>query len=147
MPTSPDPELPPPESTGWLGTDRSAAEVGFPDVPPAEYTADDDVALVVMHGMGQQVRFETLEQLAGLLHRAVQSREPILLRRVLLGDQEMTRAEVRFTDDRDRARCAHLYEAYWAPLAEGKVGISDVFAVLAGAAAAGFKRTFREFDR
>jgi hypothetical protein len=97
--------------------------------------------------MGQQVRYETLEQAAGLLHRAVQSRDPIVLRRVMLGEQEVTRAEVRYLDLSKQSRTAHVYETYWAPLTEGKVGLKDVFLFLQQAAVAGFRRTFREFDR
>ncbi|HYL86777.1 MAG TPA: hypothetical protein VE263_21305 [Candidatus Angelobacter sp.] len=91
------------------------------------------VAIIVNHGMGQQVPFETLELVAKALwnKEPAATRRPIVTRMVRLGTQdkpeekELPRAEVQLTG-KDGPVEAHLYEAYWAPLTEGKVSLTQV---------------------
>ena len=127
---------------------RSIAEIAYQVPPPRVTTSEDSSAVFIVHGMGQQVRFETLEQAAGVVHRAVRSREPVVLRRVLLGDSEVTRAEIEYEGEAGKRRSAHVYEFYWAPLTEGKVRLADVFAFLRKGAMAGIRTSLRgRFDR
>ena len=93
-------------------------------------------AVIVVHGMGQQVRFETLEQVANALRaeEAARTRRPqaprITVDEVMLGDQRLARAELRVTGSDEAPRDVHLYEAYWAPVTEGRVGLRDVITFL-----------------
>jgi hypothetical protein len=96
--------------------------------------------------MGQQVRFQTLDQAAGLIHRIVESKNPVVLRRVRLGAMEVTRAEITHGSP---GRCnVHVYEIYWAPLTEGKIGVWDVVHFLFRGGLAGIRSSLRgSFDR
>jgi hypothetical protein len=112
-----------------------------PDVPvsPPEPGRPDRVALLVCHGMGQQVRFETLMDVARALRRAegAEVREPIVARPVRIGDKEHRldthRAEMTLRGFGGNERQVHLYEAYWAPITEGRVRVRDVIAFLVSA--------------
>lgn len=113
--------------------------------PPREVRR---VAVLVVHGMGQQVEFETLDQ----VERGLRERErlaapagcpPTVARLVELGEQRLRRLEMALTGPAGACREAHLYEAYWAPLTEGKVTLRDVFWLLWRASS--LRR--RSFDR
>ncbi|HVR42611.1 MAG TPA: hypothetical protein VMS56_04125, partial [Thermoanaerobaculia bacterium] len=90
------------------------------------------VALIVMHGMGQQIEFQTLDQVAQGLARA----ETIATGRalepeanvVMIGDQIVRRVEIKGVGDEERE--VHVYEAWWAPFTEGRVGLKDVTSFL-----------------
>jgi hypothetical protein len=111
-----------------------------PSQPPG---AQQPIALIVSHGMGQQVPFETLGLVAGILRsaeaRAHGASPEIVVRRVKLAERELTRAEIRVTGEDGRPRHVHLYETYWAPLTEGKVTVRDTVWFLIGAAWQGMK--------
>jgi hypothetical protein len=101
---------------------------------PATYQR---VAVIVHHGMGQQVPFETIEGVANAI--CSQAGAPPLApvvryaRLGVAGDEiepELVRAELRLQKTTQEARRehfdVHVYESYWAPLTEGQVSISDV---------------------
>jgi len=119
------------------------------------------VAIIVNHGMGQQVPYETLDGVAQAVWRGVG--EPpsgvtsprSLIRRVRLGTQgkddvetELVRAEIQIQHAQQMFD-VHIYESYWAPLTEGKVTLKDVMTFLFDAGLNGFKntqaRTFRRW--
>jgi hypothetical protein len=95
------------------------------------------VAIIVHHGMGQQVPYETIEGVANAIqtHAGEQPEAPVV-RHVRLGvegkdevEPELVRAELRLKLEDDGVRehfDVHIYESYWAPLTEGQVTISDV---------------------
>jgi hypothetical protein len=122
--------------------------------PPAAGDPDR-IALLVCHGMGQQVRFQTLMDVARSLLGAsgVHSRGWIGVRQVRIGEKEhaqtLQRAEITLEDKDRRRRDVHLYEAYWAPLTAGRVSIRDVISFLATAAYNGWDNasgpTFRRW--
>jgi hypothetical protein len=133
---------------------------------PAETPAGERVAILVAHGMGQQVPYETIEDAAEAVWRGVQNagvsaaalqarclkdgkqldppcvptaQKPVI-RSVRLGtedkpdvDAELVRAEITVTDEQGIARDVHIYEAYWAPLTEGKVTAREVISFLLNA--------------
>jgi hypothetical protein len=137
-------------------------EPGFTPKPAAT-PASNRVAILVAHGMGQQVPYETIEGVAKAIWRGVQAaaaeatarqkecqetgksplpthvptaQEPVI-RPVRLGieskaevEAELVRAEISLTDEHGKARDVHIYEAYWAPLTEGKVTAKDVITFL-----------------
>lgn len=111
-------------------------------------------AVVICHGMGQQVKWQTLCQLVGSLARAGRL-EP--------GFEPGVR-QVRFTDegeefflgrvellarnrDRSAVKHVHVYEAYWAPLTEGRITLRQTVAFLFSAGRSGISQVFRTFYR
>jgi hypothetical protein len=122
--------------------------------------AGGDWAIIVNHGMGQQVHFETLESIALALRNAElrerKAAEPIVTRVVKLETLdgrplELVRAEmkvkVKSEDPNLPAESVHVYESYWAPLTEGRVTLRDVLQFLGEGAFNGFAYLLRHFGR
>ncbi len=100
------------------------------------------VALFVLHGMGQQVRFETLDKVVhGLVAAAPTKAEPHKVRvgTVAVGDPvlKLQRAEIDLVNRSGQAFEAHIYEGYWAHFTEGLVNGRDVLSFLFSGAANG----------
>lgn len=105
------------------------------------------IAILVSHGMGQQVPFATLAAVAELL----QSREDFstakpVVRHVRFIDAESKRetwmpcAELELVSPNgELTRKVHLYETYWAPLTEGTISLTEVIRFMA---TAGFRGLF-----
>ncbi len=95
-------------------------------------------AVLIVHGMGQQIEFETLENVdAGLLQadaaakkKPAEPRPRSIARAVRLGEERLQRVELTLTAKDGSEREVHLYEAYWAPMTEGVVTLRDVFRFL-----------------
>jgi len=108
-------------------------------------------AVWIVHGMGQQVPFETLDALTEGIMRVA---HPVpgtdgfapRVRTVQIGDQTVQRVEL---DVFERNTCIelHLYEAYWAPVTEGEVKLSDVISFLFSASFRGVLNALRPFHR
>ncbi|MBJ6108442.1 hypothetical protein JAO73_05440 [Hymenobacter sp. BT523] len=104
---------------------------------------DKPVALLVSHGMGQQVPFATLEDVVKLLQQPTRTDltgpAPVVTHvRFLDPDSKretwLARAEVELTDARSQQkRTVHVYENYWAPLTEGNISLSEVVRFMASA--------------
>jgi len=118
--------------------------------PPPE---GQRVAIIVNHGMGQQVPYETLDGVAQAVWRGVQEPQSgatsprSLIRRVRLGTEgkdevetELVRAEIQIKHEQQTFD-VHIYESYWAPLTEGKVSLKDVMTFLFDAGWNGFLNT------
>jgi len=92
------------------------------------------LAVLVCHGMGQQVRYETISSVANAICTEAEARggnvQPIDVRLCSFGDEFLPRAEVNWTDANQQRHSAHVYEAYWAPLTEGKVSYWDTIKFL-----------------
>jgi len=116
------------------------------------------VAVLVCHGMGQQVQFETLDTVVREL------REKALRCRTLAPESSgvgvslhpddgrfIARAELtlRLKDPNFSRREVHFYEAYWAPLTEGRVTLRDTVTFLIDAAHRGVRFAYHDgvFDR
>ena len=103
-------------------------------------------AIIVAHGMGQQLQFQTLNDVADGLRaaarRAGARTSQVRARAVGVGDDRLQRLEMT-VDVRD----VHVYEAYWAPLTEGQVTLRDVIAFLFHAGVDGIRHSFRWFKR
>jgi hypothetical protein len=103
------------------------------------------VAILVCHGMGQQVRYETIGQLAdSLLTAATQQGCAVHTNGVqmaLQNDDFLAHAELNWTDPHGAPHQVHIYEAYWAPITEGKVTYTDTIRFLFQAAWAGVRRS------
>jgi hypothetical protein len=101
---------------------------------PPQPATEADTAIVVCHGMGQQVPFETLDGVAEALVKAeTEARHPAPAPAVTLlrdGNSYLPRAELTLTDSQNHSKRVHLYEVYWAPITEGQVRTLDVLSFL-----------------
>ncbi|HEU4456683.1 MAG TPA: hypothetical protein VFR81_26685 [Longimicrobium sp.] len=128
------------------------------------------VAVVISHGIGQQVPYENIDLIAGALERTDRplrtakggaegngadspaSRDDAApprprVRFARLGKQWLPRAEVTLQGGEIPTE-AHVYEIYWAPLTEGRVSAFDVTRFLLGAGARGIQYAVRgRWDR
>lgn len=118
------------------------------------------VAMIVCHGMGQQVPFETLDAVATAVadeHMGEGGTESnptrsvnVVLRFVRPTNSEKLypRAEVTLIEAGQKDKTVHLYEAYWAPLTEGAISYTQTVWHLLGAGFNGLKESSqRVFNR
>jgi hypothetical protein len=134
-----------------------------PDLPVLEAVALGSLprekrAIWIVHGMGQQIPFETVDGLArGVLQALAQQNPPQhpvpRLRTVKIAGQVLQRVEI------DVQGCApdaqghpkhydlHLYETYWAPKTEGVAKLSDVISFLWDGGLRGLLNSFKPFQR
>lgn len=109
----------------------------------------ENVAVLVCHGMGQQVRFETL----GLVAKAILAAAPVTtdIPQVGLVEYEgelFARSELALADSSGLQANVHIYEAYWAPLTEGKVSLWETCNFLMDAGRLGLFYSMRgHFER
>ncbi len=132
-----------------------AAEVPPPPEGPRETAAKVPPrprrAVWIVHGMGQQVPFETLDSLAEGIMRvadppAGQDTFTPRVRTVRIGEETLQRVELDVSW-RGRERELHLYEAYWAPVTEGAVKLSDVMSFLLDGSFRGLLNALKNFKR
>jgi hypothetical protein len=134
---------------------RGGVPPGAPSSPSARR-----IAVLVAHGMGQQVRYETIDAIVEALSRGAEralgkERAKATVRTTVrqapvpavppLPHQGVTpRAEVRIGDRR-----IDVYEAYWAPITEGRVGLREVLSFLFSAGIDGARASWngRRFER
>jgi hypothetical protein len=102
------------------------------EAPAAEGKRRPRLAVLTVHGIGEQVQFETLEQVAtGLCAADGQSPPEVIVTNVAFDRRHTAqRLDVVLHDGDGREIDVHLYEAYWAPLTEGVVKLHDVFRFL-----------------
>ncbi len=118
------PKTPPPAVERSLSVPAAADTPYFPRRARANPPTD---AVIVVHGMGQQTKLETLTTVTRGLVRAA---GPLLdgrprVRLVDLGADRYQRVELTLRSEAGQ-RELHVYEAYWAPLTEGAVTLRDV---------------------
>jgi len=115
----------------------------YSPIPSQTPAQPERVAVLVTHGMGQQVPYETIEAVALAVARGAEqakhagaiASQPVI-RNARLGtagkstEPELMRAEFEITDEHGVPRGVHIYEAYWAPLTEGKVTAQEVIGFL-----------------
>ena len=110
-------------------------------------------AVWIVHGMGQQVPFETLEQLAeGLISAAAHSSPPLPVpppkfREVRVNNTVLQRVELALPRPGADPQEVHLYECYWAPKTEGEVKLADVISFLWDGGTHGLANFFTGFAR
>ncbi|MCH7493834.1 hypothetical protein IIA16_03890 [bacterium] len=117
-------------------------------------TPEGPVAVLVFHGMGEQVPFETIEGLAANLE-ASSAGSPATAKlqgtsHVRLGEHIYPRAELRAWpagEEGGPGREIHIYEAYWAPLAAGHITLRETMDFLLRSALMGLKNSRRPFTR
>ena len=101
------------------------------------------VAMLVCHGMGEQVRFETIGQVAASLlkHATAQGCTGLNTQVQLSQENEsfLARAELNWTTPAAEPHSVHIYEAYWAPVTEGQVTYWETVKFLFSAAWKGIR--------
>jgi hypothetical protein len=118
----------------------------------AEGSHRETRAVWIVHGMGQQVKFESLDDLThGLLDACGQNIKP-RLRTVKLGREVLQRVELDIDGAKDGAGNVkhyelHLYESYWAPKTEGVAKLGDVISFLWDGGTRGLLNSMRDFSR
>jgi hypothetical protein len=115
-------------------TDHSSPETTERPIP---------VALLVCHGMGEQVRFETIGQVAASVLKAAASHgchvSETGVELSFQNESFLARAELNWTTPAGKPHSVHLYEAYWAPVTEGKVTYWETVSFLLSAAWKGWR--------
>ncbi len=128
---------------------------GGPGVAAARAAAKKRIAIFVAHGMGQQIPFETLDQVAEGLRRQdprwdaddPRSKPQPMAESVAVGDQVLQRVVLDLQDGEGQSHEVHVYEGYWAPLTEGQVTLRDVIGFLFRAGLNGIKNGSQPFKR
>lgn len=115
---------------------------------PAKKATRPKRAVWIVHGMGQQVPFETLDSLtSGVRNAAPRPTSTPRLRSVKFGDQVVERVELDVHGQSGAEYELHLYEAYWAPVTEGVAKLSDVISFLFDGGLRGMLNALRPFNR
>jgi len=112
-------------------------------MPAPALPAGGPTAVLVCHGMGQQVPFETLEYIAAAIvkgHGAGQAQVSARLVQLSSDDSSVARVEIALHGaDGVAVRHIHLYEAYWAPLTEKAISFRRTAWFLLKAGAQGLR--------
>jgi hypothetical protein len=125
--------------------DQSGLETSSPPASSVETRA-----VWVVHGMGQQIPFQTLDQLAnGILQVLKQEKPPQCpkprLRNVKIDGQVLQRVEIDVHREKGDYNL-HLYETYWAPDTEGVAKLSDVMSFLWDGGTRGLLNCMKRFE-
>ncbi len=114
-------------------------------------------AIWIVHGMGQQIPFETVDGLArGILDELALQNPPQYptprLRTVEIAGQVLQRVEIDVAGQSDDSGHAknyelHLYETYWAPKTEGVAKLADVVSFLWDGGLRGLLNSYKPFQR
>lgn len=140
---------------------QPTSQQGSPDTAPPGTSRS---AVFIAHGMGQQIQFQTLDDIAwGLLNRDREERQqqqqqqpsaspsPVPPRpkvhTVQIGEERLQRVELTLCDGSTQGRKVDVYEGYWAPLVEGEVSLRDLIGFLIRAAWNGVANGSRTFQR
>ena len=119
-------------------------------------TSREKRAVWVVHGMGQQIPFETLDSLANGILDVLPNPTQIKprLRTVKIADQILQRVELDVDGiNKDAAGQPlkryelHLYETYWAPKSEGVAQLTDVVSFLWDGGLRGILNSVKSFQR
>lgn len=120
-----------------------------------------NTAVLVVHGMGQQLVFQTLDDVVWGLHREHERRtghgpedNPSSVGVVRPLDAEgkpldriVPRATLSVRDDDGEDHDVDFFECYWAPLTQGAVGIKAVMGFLLDGGRNGLRNAGRPFER
>ncbi len=131
-----------------------------PAAPPSPVAPklDRRVAVLICHGMGQQVQFETLDTVVREVRETALRCGTLVPKNQTVGvslhadeGRFVARAELnlQLKDQNNSRREVHFYEAYWAPLTEGRVTLRETLTFLVDAGRRGMWFAYRDgvFDR
>jgi hypothetical protein len=124
--------------------------------PPPPAARDRRVAMLICHGMGQQVQFETLDAVVREVRETALRCGTLVPKEQTVGvslhaneGSFVARAELNLQHQNKSRREVHFYEAYWAPLTEGRVTLRETLTFLREAGRRGMWFALRDgvFDR
>ena len=123
--------------------------------PPVAAKRDRRVAVLICHGMGQQVQFETLDAVVREVRETALRCGTLVPKDQTVGvslqadeGHFVARAELNLQHQNKSSREVHFYEAYWAPLTEGRVTLRETLTFLVDAGRRGMWFAYRGvFDR
>ncbi len=127
-----------------------------PPPPAAPVTRDRRVAVLICHGMGQQVQFETLDAVVREVRETALRCGTLVPKEQTVGVSLQANegsfiacAELNLQHQNKSRREVHFYEAYWAPLTEGRVTLRETLTFLREAGRRGMWFALRDgvFDR
>jgi hypothetical protein len=129
--------------------------VGAAVAPPSLLKVPTErVAVLVCHGMGQQVPFETLDAIAREVRACSHQCGTATAQEVSVSlhpdeGRFVARAELTLKKPDASMVDVHFYEAYWAPLTEGRVTLRETLSFFLEAGLRGLQFAYREgvFDR
>ena len=107
----------------------------------AHIDSEPNVAVFVVHGMGQQTKFDTIEQVSRRLEEVLPV-DTKTARNGRIGTERVSRMELGCGNRR-----VDVYEGYWAPITEGQIGIKEVIGFLTLAGRHGLGNTLKHFRR
>lgn len=125
------------------------------DTHVSEIPKPKKLAVFVAHGMGQQLKYETLNQIAqGLIEveeakgreRADITIEPPVVT-IKSDGSTLHGLKLKLIGNDGHDREVHIFEGYWAPLAEGEVKLADVIRFFFTAGLNGVRNFGDRFDR
>jgi hypothetical protein len=142
----PDHRSPPPKEA----EKRTLYSVAPPGPESVVEAVRKRIAIFVVHGMGQQIPFETLDAIAESLRaydaeQTGRTSKPVS-NSIKAEDQWLARMELELKSGPGEVD-AHVYEGYWAPLTEGRITLRQVMGFLAGAGSNGLKIARGTFRR
>src|SRR5438445_4034787 len=103
-------------------------------------------ALLVIHGMGEQLRFETLDDVVEGFRRAgaIAEEKKVVARTILGADGQPTQRLELTLRKGEQSGKLHLYEAYWAPVTEGEVKVTETLWFLISGGWNGIRRAIAQ---
>lgn len=125
------------------------------DVTNGRQDTREKRAVWVVHGMGQQIPFETLDMLAnGVIEALPDQQIKPRLRTVKIAGQVLQRVELDIDSEKKdpagkplKQYELHLYETYWAPKTEGVAKLTDVVSFLWDGGLRGILNSVKSFQR
>lgn len=111
---------------------------------PEEIEVRDKTAVIICHGMGQQVKFETLSLVSDIILKKEKealkenNSQKVFVRLINYNDTKIPRTELKIKNENDELQEIHLYEVYWAPLTEGRINAGQTLRFLLSSAKEGF---------
>jgi hypothetical protein len=141
--------------------DEYQRQVSSPKTPVPRITTEEaggppprpKIAVFAAHGMGQQIPFQTMDDIArGLLYVAQASKQTVVRTRTVKldnGSQKLNLQRIEFDVDDVQGNPVeiHVYEGYWAPLTEGKLSARDVITFLVDGIWNGIQKGGKPFQR
>lgn len=143
----PTPSTPPAGTTDFVSRLQgyAAQPLSFAAFAPETIPPIRTVAVMVTHGMGQQVPFETCASIAECFvrgNRKLKPRHAPQANRVHLAPDAdlLARMELIYAAEGNQPEThVHIYEGYWAPLTEGKISLTTALLFLLNAGWIGIK--------
>jgi len=142
-----NPTIAPPSAAPVPVPDSTALPAHLVGLAPGQTVLPS--AVLVFHGIGEEVRFETLSRAVSLILTEAKTRgatiDPVVIRSIpnnAAGTGLDVRSELTWTETDGTEREVHVYEAYWAPLTAGKVTYWETISFLAASGWNGLRGAF-----